>query len=101
MASAALFQDITQHGVLIPYRFGTAYRPYLQGPRCPRRRLVTLGYTVYIEKDVDSDWFSIWCQQRGLMQCEGDGWEKRTVIAQCCCKVKWSGKVKALPSAGR
>jgi len=100
--TSILFWDITQHGAVIPYQhFGTAYRSYLQGSRSPRRRLVTLGYAVYIGKGVGSDWFPAGCQPRGLMQCEGDGKEERTVVAQCCCEVKWPGNVKPLPSAGR
>jgi hypothetical protein len=60
-----------------------------------------LGYAVYIWEGVGGDWFSAWCQPRGLMQCEGDGREKRNLVAQCCCEVKWPGKVKPLPSAGK
>ena len=48
-----------------------------------------------------SDWLTVGCQPRGLMQCEGDGSEERTLVAQCCCEVKCPGKMKPLPSAGR
>jgi len=66
--TSAFFQDIMQHGVVIPYQhFGTAYRSYLQGSRSPRRRLVTLGYSVCIGKGMGGDWFSAGCQPRGLM----------------------------------
>jgi len=100
--TSALFQDITQHGVVIPYQhFGTACQSYLQRSRSPRRRLVTFGYSVYIGKGVGSDWLTVGCQPRGLMQCEGDGSEERTLVAQCCCEVKCPGKMKPLPSAGR
>jgi len=58
--TSALFWDITQHGVVIPYQhFGTAYWSYLQRSRSPRRRLVTLGYSVFIAKVVGSNWFSV------------------------------------------
>jgi len=29
------------------------------------------------------------------------GGRRELLVAQCCCEVKWLGKVKPLPSAGR
>jgi len=69
--TSALFM---QHEVVIPYQhFGMAYWSYLQGSRSPRRRMVTLGNSLYMGKGVGGDWFSAHCQTKGLMQYEEMG----------------------------